>query len=100
MISATLDVLDAEYLEVVEVVFLPHGRTIGVGQVWRDNNPRVLRAGRVMSINPDDNTITLRDIVTRIPFRVPVAHFTIVIRTGMWVGHWSWGWSLDKEATC
>lgn len=64
-----------------------HGRTVRVGQVWRANDPRRLKAVRVLGIDDEHHVVVALNLRT--------FHVTEIALTSFTVG--SRGWSLEQQ---
>lgn len=72
-------------------VHVGHGRIVRVGQIWRSNDPRELRAVRILDIPPDatpESKAFVQNVVTGKTSSITLRNFTIGTR----------GWSLEREA--
>lgn len=71
------------------MVCVQQGRRLRVGQVWVSNDPRKLRAVRIVALHPidPDVDVIVENVVTRKRTTIDAKHFT----TG------SRGWSLMKD---
>lgn len=63
-----------------------HGRTIALGQVWRHNDPRRLRAVRIVDVDEGLLVAFGKNIVTGKITKIPFRQFTVGRE----------GWSLER----